>query len=679
MGKQVQRLKSAIQKSLATKQDVPKYIAGLLGIFKDGAKVVKVPNRPGYVYVRVAGNESEIIEAVNGVVPSTFNTKVLVTMTEANPGIYVIVGRDLGQYTSYTDPGAFIPKHGASHSFGNGSDPVFIYRRQMVQPLQPRPTNPRTMTIYVEPDFFLWNGVFQYWHGGNSPNLNTAKPTDPIMARYVTIYLEGSSNTLQVVTGTDFPIYPFAATGTLYYVPEVSDTLGIPLAAVILTTGTSAIQWTDIKDVRMFLGGGNSTSVGGFTSGSVPFANGSGVLTEDNDDFFWDNANKRLYLGTNYFPYSIFNATLQVVKQNTPAGLTVSAIYTGTVTAPFLTFFASKGTLANPLPIPSGTNIGRINATAQILNGYGIVPGFISGVPISPPITIEFKATENWNSLGYGNRISFQVTPTGSITKAEAFGINPDNIEIVGKKLRLTGDMWLNPTGAVNGDYLRYDGTYWKPNTGSSGGSGGSSTHSIISTTHSDTNTGSVPIENDILAYHTGTWMAESPVDIGSNDANILAINFLIETGTALTPASGHRLLFAKTDGMYTKDSSGLEIGPFGTGTADASITAGDVTVIDGGGYYSGGDVESVLQEIGSEIEDIVQGHEHGITRLNVTGSTSIVSLFDYVYMLEFVSFNGFILDPLAYSLSTGSNSLVFDTPLNTDGILTANYIILSV
>jgi len=535
MGKQLLRLRNALEKTLDTKQDVPKYIAGLLGIFKNGSKAVKVPNRPGYVYVRVAGNESEIIEAVNSTVPSTFNTKVLVARTEANPGVYVIVGRDLGQYTSYPDPGALIPKHGSSHSFGNGSDPVFIYRRQMVQPLLPRPTNPRTMAVYIEPDFFVWDGQFQYWGGGNSPDVTSLKPTDGIMARYVTLYLDGDTNTIQVMTGTDFIAVPYMATGVYYYIPEVPDNVGIPLAAVLLYSGTSKIEWSDIKDMRMFLGGGSSTEVGGFITGSVPFAGADGILTEDNSTFFWDNTNKKLFLGNNKIPYSNFNASIQIIKTNAPAGITVSTYYTGTPAAPFITFYTSKGTETNRLPIHSGTNLGRINATAQISTGTSP----FTDVPLSSPITIEFQAIENWNTSGYGNRLSIQVTATGSTSKSEAFGVNSDSIEIVRKKLKLTGDMTLNPTGAVSGNILGYNGSDWSP-----------------------------------------------------------------------------------------------------------------VTIVTG-----------------------ITNHIHYKHRLSVISGSTGFYLSGVSTFIEFVSFNGFIIDPDTYALSSGSTYCTFISPLNTNGILTINFI----
>lgn len=451
MGKQVLRLKSAIEKTMAIKQDVPEYLAGLLGIFQAGRRVVKVPNRPGYVYVRVGGNMSEIIEAVNGAVPNDYDAKVLVTMDSYNPGTYVIVGRDLGQYPTYSDPGAFVPKHGLSHSFGDGSDPVFIYRRQMVQPLLPRPTNPRTMTVFIEPDFFYWNMQFQYWGGGNSPDLTSLKPLDGNSARYVTIFLEGDTNTIQVMTGTEFSIFPYAATGTFYFIPEIPTLAGLPLAAVLLVTGTSRIEWTDIKDLRMFLSAGDA--VGGFITGSVLFANSDGSITEDNDGLHYDGS--RLIAG--YFKTLSANLTakMQVNVVNDFAGMTVAGIYTGTVSPPFQTFGAFRGTPDSFMPLVSGSNLGRMNWT-----------GSISGsVAPAPPIRIEAFANSDWNANATPAVLSIRVTPTGSLTSVEGLRVNWDSIDIVGKRFKLAGDMSVMPTGAVAGDLLKYDGTQWIPYT----------------------------------------------------------------------------------------------------------------------------------------------------------------------------------------------------------------------
>lgn len=43
----------------------------------------------------------------------------------------------------------------------------------------------------------------------------------------------------------------------------------------------------------------SGSSVGGFTAGSVIFAGATGFLTEDNTNFFWDDTNNRIGIGTN--------------------------------------------------------------------------------------------------------------------------------------------------------------------------------------------------------------------------------------------------------------------------------------------------------------------------------------------------------------------------------------------
>lgn len=59
---------------------------------------------------------------------------------------------------------------------------------------------------------------------------------------------------------------------------------------LILGPGVGTIEGGDY----LFLSITGSSSFGGFISGSIPFADGNGNLTQDNNDFFWDNANKNL-------------------------------------------------------------------------------------------------------------------------------------------------------------------------------------------------------------------------------------------------------------------------------------------------------------------------------------------------------------------------------------------------
>lgn len=61
-----------------------------------------------------------------------------------------------------------------------------------------------------------------------------------------------------------------------------------------LTTNGSALSWASVS-ASMAIGG----SITSATAGSVLFAGTSGVLQQDNTNFFWDDTNNRLGIGTN--------------------------------------------------------------------------------------------------------------------------------------------------------------------------------------------------------------------------------------------------------------------------------------------------------------------------------------------------------------------------------------------
>ena len=85
------------------------------------------------------------------------------------------------------------------------------------------------------------------------------------------------------------------------------------VAAAPAATGTQLILFTDdvageqevfydnpTRGPVQFTSAGllNSAIIGGFTAGSVIFANGSGIIAQDNANLFWDDANNRLGIGT---------------------------------------------------------------------------------------------------------------------------------------------------------------------------------------------------------------------------------------------------------------------------------------------------------------------------------------------------------------------------------------------
>lgn len=323
MADQKNRLKNLIGRLIDTKQDRQQYIGGLLGTYVNGVATVRVANQPGYVYVRLNGSYSEVITAVNGVVTETYNLKVIVTIPPENPSIYIIKAIDLNQYGSLgTSGGAAgsnsnLPHHGDTHSFGIGVDPTFIYKRQIMQPMSAHPTNPISNHAYVEPDFYIWQNQVKYFYGANTVDLTTAKPPSGNYGRYLTIYLDGVTNSLAYLTGTDFIIWPFPATGSLNTIIAPLISIGIPLAAVILTSGSVSFDWPSFKDIRNFLDGGGYNALmhpldpsGGYHTGTLP---GQYVIINDPGNFYTGTVNVNQAFQEIGIRLGLFTGTYQVL------------------------------------------------------------------------------------------------------------------------------------------------------------------------------------------------------------------------------------------------------------------------------------------------------------------------------------------------------------------------------
>lgn len=83
-------------------------------------------------------------------------------------------------------------------------------------------------------------------------------------------------------------------------------------------------------------------------------------------------------------------------------------------------------------------------------------------------------------------------------------------------------------------------------------------------------------------------------VDIGSDSANITAVNFEEQSSAPAAPGTGHRIIYSKSDGLYIRDSAGLDVGPLGTGNSAVAsrwevLTNGDAAAPEI--IYANGDV----------------------------------------------------------------------------------------
>lgn len=273
------RLQRAIKSALDNKQDAPNLIPGLLGTTIKGKPRVKVSGRKGFVYVRLHGNLSETIQAYNDQVLQLYDMPVLVQRVQGKGYHYYVTGKDTGRYQNWggNNAQAQYAQHGNQHSFGigaGGSDVVWVFKKQFM-PLLLYPYS--GTSVRVADDWYQWGDVYKHFTG-SVINIGTAKPAIIGDSRFVTLYLDGSTNTVKGVTGSLFTSTPFPADVTPYInVPSPSE--GIPLSAVLLTSDTVNIAWNNIyDDIRPIFGVGGDNA---YTTGTVPTVGQSLYLTDD--------------------------------------------------------------------------------------------------------------------------------------------------------------------------------------------------------------------------------------------------------------------------------------------------------------------------------------------------------------------------------------------------------------
>jgi len=250
------KLGKSLKKFYNKKENVQDILYGELGVPINGVQKVDVPGRPGYVYVRLRGNASELVQAYNATVPTKYDYPVIVSRKK---NTYIILGRDQAKFGNMGNVGSqinFQPlvNHGGQHSFnpalGMGADPVWVYGQQfMPQLAYPSGTS---MFLAVNPYFYEWEGQWKYPQITGTPSFAPYVPTVTGSARMALLYMNGANGQLEIVGGPLFSGGISRNQDLAQYIPDIDRNSYIPLAAVKLTTGTAELEWTDVYDMRDF-------------------------------------------------------------------------------------------------------------------------------------------------------------------------------------------------------------------------------------------------------------------------------------------------------------------------------------------------------------------------------------------------------------------------------------------
>lgn len=454
--------------------------SGLLGLTIGGSKVVNLPSRAGYVYVRLRDNQSEVIQAYNDKVSPVYDFPVLVQRLGNR---WIVAGKDTQRYETFGTSAPFLPQHGSQHSFnrdlGTGGDTVWVYPDQFM-PLLVYPSGTSGAgNLMVAPYLLKRSSDFVYVGNTGTSNLLIYKPTNnQAILGLVCMNTDTGNPEILIASGT-----PASATqtGTAYianYLPYPSSNQE-PLYAFRLVSGTSKLTWDNLYNARQFYGGGSTitgSSSGGisgivvqdegvvqgtgtvlnfvganidvsvsgtvarvfvtgssgggvpsFITGSIPFAGTDGILKEDNSHLVWEETLRGLRIGLNARTPNLFNAAdifpIGLVANNQNEAFTVGGLVFGTGSSGSPSFgfngYRSRGTLQLPTPVKAGDAL------------MTIVGSGFDGVNYNNNARMRIYATSDFVTGTFTpTRFDFDVTPSGSATRRTQFQVHGDSVNI---------------------------------------------------------------------------------------------------------------------------------------------------------------------------------------------------------------------------------------------------------
>jgi hypothetical protein len=251
-------------------------------------------------------------------------------------------------------------------------------------------------------DFLTTNGTVASWGPGNAGTVTSVALSVP--------------GIIYSVSGS-----PVTSSGTLTLnalVQNANTVLAGP------TSGAAAVP-----SFRSLVG---TDFTGSFTSGSVIFAGSTGALSQDNSNFYWNDTTFNLGLGV--IPAT--NAAMDIVNTSLASKAIQTTGYGVGSTIPFRGRFA-RGTSGTPAAAQAGDNLSVLSG-----RGYGTSQFAAASTGI-----LNIVAGETFTNTSNATYLQFEVTPTGSVTAAEAMRVNSTGNVLIGtttdsgtQKLQVVGN-----------------------------------------------------------------------------------------------------------------------------------------------------------------------------------------------------------------------------------------------
>lgn len=454
-------LRSAVNKVDLKKKDKETLIPGLLGL-NSAAKQVSVPNRAGYVWVRLRNNDSEVVPVFNDQVSPVFDLPVLVVRDEIDPTRYRIYGKDSASYENWQSWSPYLPAHGGVHSRSpdsGGGDVTWVYGGQFMPLLVSPSGTSGAGNVIIDPFIYYHNDHNQYKYAGGTGtgDILVHKPTDNT-AKMVLIYLDTDGNP-QLLPGSTFDATVTGTSSVLQYIPTVDVDSGMPLAAARIVSGTSSVVWSNLYDLRPIITGNDKDKIAIFDDGSfqvsgtaVSFDTNLSVAVTGTVAFVSSTAAG----GSSSPTYPAISDDLIFVATGTQIdfGENLSVANTGTVV-----FISSTDTDTPTYPaisedgvfVATGTNIDfganmNVVATGTSVFISAVAGGGGGGSDLSVYATGTLLMTGT-TGLAFGDGL--QVTSTGTIAYIDSPSALLGLSHYSGTSTEYTSNSWRTVTGTM--------------------------------------------------------------------------------------------------------------------------------------------------------------------------------------------------------------------------------------